>query len=91
MRSPFGSMSSAGTPARSTSSISTTPSPVLPEPVMPTITPWVVKSSLPIRTSAPVRACVAGSTSAAEEQVSHRPEGSDRTSVSRYDAVHRTC
>ena len=62
VRSPFGSMSSAGSPARRTSSMSTTPRPVLPDPVMPTITPCVVNESVPIRTSSPVRSCVAGST-----------------------------
>ena len=39
VRSPFGSISKAGTPARRASSMSTMPRPVLPEPVMPTITP----------------------------------------------------
>ncbi len=42
--SPLGSMTSVGIPARSASSITTTPSPVLPEPVIPTMTPWVVRS-----------------------------------------------
>ena len=41
--SPFGSRMSAGIPASRTSSRSTTPSPVLPDPVMPTITPCVVR------------------------------------------------
>ena len=39
VRSPFGSISSVGTPADKASSMSTMPRPVLPEPVMPTITP----------------------------------------------------
>ena len=51
VRSPFGSMSSAGTPAGRASSMSTTPRPVLPEPVMPTITPWVVRSAAGTATS----------------------------------------
>src|SRR4051794_21745730 len=42
--SPFGSMINVGIPAASASSSRTIPSPVLPEPVMPTITPWVVRS-----------------------------------------------
>ncbi len=42
--SPFGSSTSAGIPAVSASSSRTTASPVLPEPVMPTMTPCVVRS-----------------------------------------------
>jgi hypothetical protein len=34
---------------------------ILPEPVMPTMTPWVVSSSVSIRTSSPVRSPVAAS------------------------------
>ena len=45
-------------PGRSTSSMSTTPRPVLPEPVMPTITPWVVKSAASSSTSS--RRCARG-------------------------------
>ena len=60
-RSPFGSMSNVGTPASSASSISTTPRPVLPDPVMPTITPWVVKSLAASTTAFPSRECVAAS------------------------------
>ena len=51
--------------------MSTSPSPVLPEPVIPTITPWVVKSSVSRRTSSPVRSCFAGSTSPTDEQLGH--------------------
>ncbi|CAB4603878.1 unannotated protein [freshwater metagenome] len=64
VRSPFGSISNAGTPERSASSISTTPRPVLPEPVMPTITPWVVRSPESTRVVVSVRCFVAGSTCA---------------------------
>ena len=45
--SPFGSRTSAGIPASSASSSSTTARPVLPEPVMPTTTPCVVRSLEP--------------------------------------------
>ena len=52
--SPFGSMISAGIPASSASSSRTIASPVLPEPVMPTTTPWVVRSLEPMtRSSVP--------------------------------------
>ncbi len=61
MRSPFGSISNVGTPALSASSTRTIPSPVLPEPVMPTMTPWVVKSPEAIVVSWSVRWWVAGS------------------------------
>ena len=43
-RSPFGSITSAGTPSMAASSSSVTHSPVLPLPVMPTHTAWVVRS-----------------------------------------------
>jgi hypothetical protein len=43
--SPLGSITNVGMFWRSASSIITTPSPVLPLPVMPTITPCVVRSS----------------------------------------------
>ena len=43
--SPLGSRISAGIPLSSASSSTMTPSPVLPEPVMPTMTPWVVRSA----------------------------------------------
>ena len=46
--SPFGSMISAGMPASSASSSRTIASPVLPEPVIPTMTPCVVRSLEPI-------------------------------------------
>ena len=52
-----------GTPALSTSSMSTIPSPVFPEPVMPTMTPWVVKSAVSSTTGEPARWWVAASTS----------------------------
>ena len=42
--SPLGSRISAGIPERRASSRKTTPRPVLPDPVMPTMTPWVVRS-----------------------------------------------
>src|SRR3954467_6923145 len=61
VRSPLGSISSVGTPAPNASSTSTIPRPVFPEPVMPTITPWVVKSPDAIVVSASVRSCFAGS------------------------------
>ena len=44
--SPFGSMMRTGMPLRRASSMIVMPRPVLPEPVMPTITPCVVKSAL---------------------------------------------
>ena len=78
VRSPFGSMSSAGSPARRTSSISTTPRPVLPEPVMPTMTPWVVRSAVvePHVVAGPlVRGRV---DEAPEEQLSHARQRSER-------------
>ena len=40
--SPLGSMMRAGIPASSASSRAMIPRPVLPDPVMPTMTPWVV-------------------------------------------------
>ena len=43
--SPFGSRTKAGIPESRASSIRSMPSPVLPEPVIPTMTPWVVKRS----------------------------------------------
>ena len=61
VRSPFGSMISAGTPDSSASSSSTTPRPVLPDPVMPTITPCVVKSLAASMSGFPSRECVAAS------------------------------
>src|SRR6478736_8903654 len=61
VRSPFGSINSAGTPAPNASSTSTIPRPVLPEPVMPTMTPWVVKSPDGTVVSVAVRSCLAGS------------------------------
>ena len=42
--SPLGSMTRHGMPCSSASSSRSIPSPVLPEPVMPTMTPWVVRS-----------------------------------------------
>ena len=36
--------------------MSATPRPVLPDPVMPTITPWVVRSAAFTSTASPVRA-----------------------------------
>ena len=42
--SPLGSMTMEGMPSIAASSIRPMPSPVLPEPVMPTHTAWVVKS-----------------------------------------------
>ena len=52
--SPFGSTISTGMPASSASSSRTTARPVLPEPVMPTTTPWVVRSPEPMtRSSVP--------------------------------------
>ena len=42
-RSPFGSMTSVGMPSRAASSIRPIRRPVLPLPVMPTQTAWVVK------------------------------------------------
>ena len=44
-RSPFGSIASTGTPWRSSSSRRTMARPVLPEPVMPTMSPWVSRSA----------------------------------------------
>ncbi len=49
--SPLGSSTNAGIPARSASSIRTTASPVLPDPVIPTTTPCVVRSLEPRTTS----------------------------------------
>jgi hypothetical protein len=43
--SPFGSRINAGTPETSASSRRTTPRPVLREPVIPTMTAWVVRSA----------------------------------------------
>jgi hypothetical protein len=43
-RSPLGSMASAGMPSMAASSSSPMQSPVLPLPVIPTQTPWVVRS-----------------------------------------------
>jgi hypothetical protein len=43
--SPLGSMTRQGMPDSSASSSSPMPSPVLPEPVIPTMTPWVVRSA----------------------------------------------
>jgi hypothetical protein len=45
-RSPFGSMAIAGMPARAASSSSEMHRPVLPLPVMPTQTAWVVRFSV---------------------------------------------
>ncbi len=42
--SPFGSITSAGMPSSAASSSSEMHSPVLPLPVMPTQTAWVVRS-----------------------------------------------
>ncbi len=42
--SPFGSRTSTGMPESSASSSTSIARPVLPEPVIPTITPWVVRS-----------------------------------------------
>jgi hypothetical protein len=42
--SPFGSRASTGMPASSASSSMTIPRPVLPDPVIPTITPCMVRS-----------------------------------------------
>ncbi len=53
--SPFGSMISAGMPASSASSSRTIASPVLPEPVMPTMTPCVVRSLEPMTRSSVAR------------------------------------
>ena len=44
-RSPFGSIAITGTPCRSSSSMRTMARPVLPEPVMPTMRPWVSRSA----------------------------------------------
>ena len=60
-RSPLGSMASTGTPDRRVSSSNTMPRPVLPEPVMPTMTPWVVKSALSSSTASPLRSPLLGS------------------------------
>ncbi len=43
-RSPFGSMAMTGILSSAASSISDTPSPVLPDPVMPTMNACVVRS-----------------------------------------------
>ena len=59
--SPLGSRTRVGMPARSASSSSTTPSPVLPEPVMPTMTPWVVRSAASSVSGCPLRSAVPGS------------------------------
>ena len=59
--SPFGSRTSAGIPARSASSRRTIASPVLPEPVMPTMTPCVVRSLEPTTSSSAPGLPVAGS------------------------------
>ena len=59
--SPFGSRTSAGIPASSASSISTTARPVLPEPVIPTTTPCVVRSLEPTTTRSPPGLPVVGS------------------------------
>ena len=42
----LGSMASAGMPFRAASSSRSMHSPVLPDPVMPTTTAWVVRSSV---------------------------------------------
>ena len=60
--SPFGSRTSAGIPASSASSSITTASPVLPEPVIPTTTPWVVRSLDPTTTLSAPGLPVSGST-----------------------------
>ena len=59
--SPFGSRTSTGMPESSASSISTTASPVLPDPVIPTTTPCVVRSLEPTTTSSAPGLPVAGS------------------------------
>ena len=61
VRSPFGSMIRAGTPAARHSSTRTIPSPVLPDPVMPTMTPCVVRSAVAMAVRSPVRSLVVGS------------------------------
>src|SRR4051794_13338108 len=61
VRSPFGSINSVGTPDPNASSTSTIPRPVLPEPVIPTMTPCVVKSPDATVVSASVRSCLTGS------------------------------
>jgi hypothetical protein len=54
-RSSLGSRTSVGRAASSAYSTSTTPSPVLPDPVMPTTTPWVVRSAASSSTALPSR------------------------------------
>ena len=61
--SPLGSMISAGMPASSASSSRTIARPVLPEPVMPTMTPCVVRSLEPTTRSSAPGLPVAGSIS----------------------------
>ncbi len=59
--SPFGSSTSVGMPASRASSSSTTARPVLPEPVIPVMTPCVVRSLDPMTTSSVPALPLAGS------------------------------
>ena len=59
--SPLGSSTNAGMPARRASSIRTIASPVLPDPVIPTMTPCVVRSLEPTTTSSAPGSPVFGS------------------------------
>src|SRR5450830_1746882 len=52
-RSPLGSIAMTGTPSIRASSMRSMDRPVLPDPVMPTMTPCVVRSLLGYRTGAP--------------------------------------
>src|SRR6056297_2256580 len=85
VRSPFGSIASTGSPARSASSIRITPRPVLPEPVMPTITPWVVSESVSTivwsAASPDTRSCVAASTAPPRKRSAMGPDSRGRAAA----------
>ncbi len=59
-------------PASSASSISTTPSPVFPEPVMPRMTPWVVRSPDSTTSRSLARLARLRVETEAEVEISHR-------------------
>ena len=88
--SPFGSMIRAGMPARSASSRRTTARPVLPDPVIPTITPCVVRSLEPRTRSSAPGLPVAGVDHLAELEraaICHRFESTTTSAVESRDAL----